>query len=378
MAELIYFDNNSTTRLDDNVLLGMLPYLTESYGNAASQHSFGIKINKTVEHSRGVIAELIGSSPDELIFTSGATESLNIALKGLALQERNNRNKIITVSTEHKAVLDICAYLEQIGFEIVYLPVKNCGLLDLESLKQEIDEQTIAVCVMLVNNETGVIHPIRTIADLCHEKDVLLICDATQALGKMSVDIKELGADLLAFSGHKFHGPKGIGALYVRRGIALAEVVHGGGHETGLRSGTLNVPAIVGMTTAFQIAVRDLEKNRELTRGLRDLLEKELLAIPGTKLNGHPLLRAPNVANITFPGVDAGILIAELQILAVSNGSACASLVFEPSHVLTAMGLSDTEAFAAIRFSLSKYNNRNEVVQVVKLLKDYLRTRVLP
>ncbi|MEB0280704.1 cysteine desulfurase family protein [Mucilaginibacter sp. 10B2] len=374
---LIYFDNNATTRLDQAVLTAMLPYFTELYGNSASQHHFGLELAKIVEQARADIMYYIGGSDGKIIFTSGATESINIALKGVAFEASVGKTKIVTCATEHQAVLDTCAYLEQIGFEIAFLPVDSMGLVSLAHAEQIIDEQTLAVAIMLVNNETGVIQPIHELARLTHRQDALLICDATQAIGKIPVDVDELNVDILIFSGHKFHAPKGIGALYLKRGMKLAAHMHGGGHEYGLRSGTLNVAGIVGLSKALEIAIKNIEQNTMHIKQKRDLLESKLLSIQGTSLNGHPNLRAPNVSNISFPGIDANTFISEMTYLAVANGSACTSAVFEPSHVLRAMGIDNQAAFGAIRFSLSKFNTEAEVEEVVSLIDKYL-LRVTP
>ena len=372
MQEIIYFDNNATTRLDERVLESMLPYLLSEYGNPASQHRFGLNINKKVEDARHTIANFINCASEEVIFTSGATESINLALKGVAFNASGNKNKIVTVTTEHKAVLDTCAYLEQVGFDIVYVPVDSAGLIDIVGLQDAIDINTIAVCVMFANNETGVVQPIKMISEVCHTKRVLLICDATQAVGKVIVDVKDLGVDMLIFSGHKFHGPKGIGALFIRKGIRLSPIIHGGSHEKTLRSGTLNSPAIIGLASACLIASAEMASNAHSIFCLRNKLEQSLLTRPGTKLNGDPVLRLHNVTNITFPDTDANTLISGLPYLAISNGSACTSSVFEPSYVLTAMGVSRSDAYGAIRFSLSKYNTSDEVDRTVRILFDYL------
>ncbi|MFA6245337.1 MAG: cysteine desulfurase family protein [Mucilaginibacter sp.] len=374
---LIYFDNNATTRLDQEVLTAMLPYFTELYGNSASQHHFGLESAKIVDQARANITYNIGGSDGKIIFTSGATESINIALKGVAFEASEKKTKIVTCATEHQAVLDTCAYLEQIGFEIAFLPVDSMGLVSLAHAEQIIDEQTLAVAIMLVNNETGVIQPIRELARLTHHHDALLICDATQAIGKIPVDVDELDVDIMIFSGHKFHAPKGIGALYMKRGGQLAAYMHGGGHEYGIRSGTLNVAGIVGLSKALEIAIENLEQNTMHIKQKRDLLERKLLAIKGTRLNGHPDLRAPNVSNISFLGIDANTFISEMTFLAVANGSACTSAVIEPSHVLRAMGIDNQTAFGAIRFSLSKFNTEAEVEEVVSLISQYL-LRVTP
>lgn len=370
--QLIYLDNNSTTRLDGDVLNAMMPFLTGQYGNPASQHHFGLELKNIIEQARERIATYIGASSAEVVFTSGATEGINIALKGLAFEAAEGRNKIVTVATEHRAVLDTCAYLEQIGFEIVFIPVDNSGLVSYADAESIIDEQTLAVSVMLVNNETGVIQPVAELAQIAHGHGAIMITDATQAMGKISVDVGQLGVDVLIFSAHKFHGPKGIGGLYLKRGLKLSQVVHGGGHERGLRGGTSNVPGIAGMAKALEMAAINLEQNSAQIRHLRDTLELQLLALPGATLNGHPDLRVPNVANISFDKIDANTFISEMTELAISNGSACTSAVLEPSHVLSAMGITNESAFGAIRFSLSKYTTLEEVNQVSDMIKRYI------
>ncbi len=369
---MIYFDNNATTKIDERVLDEMYPFLLDNYANANSTHAAGRSVSAAVERARERIATSISCAPDELVFCSGATEALNIAIKGAAFNALEGRNKIITITTEHKAVLDTCAYLEQVGFELVYLPVDPYGSVSFSKLEKAIDEQTIAVCAMLVNNETGTIQPLAEIARQSRAKGALIICDASQGFGKLPIKVNELDVDMLVLSAHKFHGPKGIGVLYLKKGISLSPISHGGGHEKGLRSGTLNVPLIMGMACACELAVAELDSNSSYVKNLRDRLELELLSIPGAKLNGHPLLRSNNVANISFPGIDANVLITALPELAISNGSACTAAVFEPSHVLLAMGLNHATAFGAIRFSLSKYNTIDEVKETINLMTHYL------
>lgn len=372
MKNLIYLDNNATTQMDERVLESMIPYFTSSYGNPASTHHFGKGINKIVDESRRKIADFIGCRPKELIFTSGATESINLALKGLALHYQDKKNKIITFSTEHKAVLDTCKYLEQIGFEIVILEVDRNGLIDLNDLRDEVDKYTLCVCVMLANNETGVIQPIEEISKIVHQQGALLVCDATQAVGKIPVHVHQIWVDLLAFTGHKFYGPNGIGALYIRQGLQLDTSIHGGGHERGFRSGTLNVPSIVGLATACEIAVGEMKDYHEYISELRDYLEKNLLKVKGAFVNGNVDNRMYNVTNISFPNIDANVLIQQVKQIAISNGSACTSAVFEPSHVLKAMGLTNEEAFGAIRFSIGKYNKFEDIDQALETLSQYL------
>lgn len=354
--EIIYLDNNATTPTDPRVVEAMLPYFTELYANPASNHLFGTQVNQAVKDSREKISQLLGCNANEIIFTSGATEAINLAIKGVAEQNTERARHIVTVSTEHPAVLETCRYMETIGFEVTYLPVDCNGLLDLGQVKNAIRDDTLLVCVMLVNNETGVIQPIIEISALAHEKGAFFMSDATQAVGKIPIDINAMGIDLLAFSGHKFYGPKGIGGLYVRsrrpNKVRLSPIIHGGGHELGVRSGTLNVPGIVGLGTASEIAMLEMNKNKEQIGRLRNELERSLLALPNTSLNGHPEKRLYNVSNICFHGIDADALMIGMEGIVVSNGSACSSTKVEPSHVLTAMGKTPQDAYSSIRFSL--------------------------
>lgn len=369
---IIYFDNNATTQNDKRVLDAMLPFLTENFANPSSTHHFGISANEAIKKSRIQVAEFIRADENEIIFTSGATEAINIAIKGIAESYSIKGKHIITVSTEHYAVLDTCKHLETKGYEITYLPVSRDGLIDLTELKNAIREDTILVCVMYVNNETGVIQPIKNIASIAHEAGSLFITDATQAVGKIEIDVDALGVDLLCLSGHKMYAPKGIGALYVRQQIntiKLPTFIHGGGHERGVRSGTLNVPGIIALAKACEIAQTEMKQDSERISALRDELENELLKIEGSFVNGNRENRIFNTTNICFPNVDANVLIGRMKNIAVSNGSACTSAVVEPSHVLTAMGLSEDEAFGSIRFSLGRYNTKEEVISATQLIK---------
>jgi len=371
---MIYLDNNATTKIDPSVLDAMMPYLTSEYGNSASNHPFGVAINQKIKEARERVAELIQCDATEVIFTSGATESVNIAMKGIAQELKNKGNHIITVSTEHPAVLDTCKALQASGHEITYLAVNSAGLIDLETLKQAIKPTTILISVMYVNNETGVIQPIKAIADIAHEHQIAFMSDATQAVGKLPIAVYELGVDILAFSGHKFYGPKGVGGLFVRNKrpfkVKLSALIHGGGHERGMRSGTLNVPGIVGLGKAAEIARNEMEKNAiEITR-LRLKLEKSLLEIEHAVINGSPTNRLYNVCNIRFKDVDADAIISGLTDMMISNGSACSSTKVEPSHVLKAMGLSDDDSYSSIRISLSKFTTDTEVDTAVKVLKE--------
>lgn len=368
----LYLDYNSTTPIDPRVLDAMLPFLKDNFANPSSTHHFGQNINEKVKEAREQSANFINAEPNELIFTSGATEAINLAIKGVAASYSAKGKHIITVATEHKAVLDTCKDLEKKGFEVTYLPVQKNGLIDLAELQKAIRTDTILVSVMYVNNETGVIQPIKEIAKLAHDKGALFMTDATQAVGKIEIDVNDLGIDLLCFSGHKMYAPKGIGALYVKNKVKLTPQVHGGGHEQGLRSGTLNVPGIIALAKACEIASVEMALNQKNITALRDKLETELLKLPNTSINGIIENRIFNTTNICFKGQDANVLIGRMKNIAVSNGSACSSAVVEPSHVLKAMGLSDEEAFASLRFSLGKYNTDEDVDIVVSKLNELI------
>ncbi len=370
LSKISYIDYNATTPTDPRVLDAMLPFLKENFANPSSTHFFGQSINEKVKQAREQIADFINAESNELIFTSGATEAINIAIKGVAESYSSKGKHIITVSTEHKAVLDTCKDLERKGFEVTYLPVQSNGLINLAELGKAIRLDTILVSVMHVNNETGVIQPIKEIAKLAHEKGALFMTDATQAVGKIEIDVNDLGIDLLCFSGHKMYAPKGIGALYVRNKTKLSPQIHGGGHEQGLRSGTLNVPGIIALAKACEIASEEMDLNKRNISELKDKLETEFLKLPNTSLNGDSENRIFNTTNICFKGQDANVLIGRMKNIAVSNGSACSSAVVEPSHVLKAMGLSDDEAFASLRFSLGKYNTTEDIETLIQKIKE--------
>ncbi|MHA8081505.1 cysteine desulfurase family protein [Aquirufa regiilacus] len=365
-----YLDYNSTTPIDPRVLEAMLPFLKDNFANSSSSHHFGQRIKEMVKQAREQIADFINAESDELIFTSGATEAINIAIKGVAESYFNKGKHIITLSTEHKAVLDTCNDLERKGFEVTYLSVTSNGLIDLEELKLAIRSDTVLVSVMYVNNEIGVIQPIKEIAKLAHETGALFMTDATQAAGKTRIDVNNLGVDLLCFSGHKMYAPKGIGALYIRTKTKLNPQIHGGGHERGLRSGTLNVPGIVALAKACELASEEMDLNQKSISILRDKLEAELLQLPNTSINGVSENRIYNTTNIRFIGQDANILIGRMKNIAVSNGSACSSSVIEASHVLKAIGLNDDDAFASLRFSLGKFNTMEDIDSVIQTIKE--------
>lgn len=374
--KLIYFDNNATTPIDKRVLDTMFPFLTNNFANPSSTHSFGLSVEKAVKNARIQVAELIGAEENEIIFTGGSTEAINIALKGVAENYSTKGKHIITVSTEHHAVLETCKHLENKGYEVTYLSVNKDGLINLSELRESLRKDTIIVCVMFANNETGVIQPIMDIASLAHEVGVLFMTDATQAAGRIAIDVDSLGIDLLCMSGHKMYAPKGIGALYVRRRInrvKLPTYTHGGGQEGGLRSGTLNVPGIVALGKACEISQQEMKQDGVRISLLRDELEGRLLRISGTFVNGTTQKRIFNTTNICFPGSDANVLIGRMKNVAVSNGSACTSAVVEPSHVLIAMGLSEYDAFGSIRFSLGRFNNKEEVQRIVEIFNTQIK-----
>jgi cysteine desulfurase len=369
LKNFIYLDNNASTQIDDRVLNAMLPFFSDIYANANSIHQLGIKANEAVKVARGQVSELIGATTNEVIFTSGATEAINIAIKGVAENYVSKGKHIVTVSTEHSAVLDTCRDLERRGYELTYLSVKKDGLIDLKELKSVLCKDTILVSVMYVNNEIGVLQPIKEIADLAHSVDALFFSDCTQAVGKIPVNVDDFGIDLMCFSGHKIYAPKGVGTLYFRqrnKNVKISPLFHGGGHEKGLRSGTLNVSGIVGLGKACEIAQNEMVLNSEKIIKLRDKLENGLLKISGTSLNGNVEKRIFHVSNIAFHGLNASILMGKMKNLAVSNGAACSSMVIEPSHVLKAMMLTDEEAFSSIRFSLGKFNTENEIDEVLQ------------
>ena len=369
----VYMDNHATTRVDPRVLDAMLSYFTEKYGNAASRnHEFGWKAEEAVENARGQIAHLIHASPKEIIFTSGATESDNLALKGVAEAYRAKGNHIVTQVTEHKAVLDVCKHLEKSDVEVSYLPVNKDGLIDLDDLRRAITPKTILISIMHANNEIGVVQPIEEIGRIAKEKGVLFFVDAAQSVGKIAVDVEKSGIDLLAVSAHKIYGPKGVGALYVRRKnprVELSPMIDGGGHERGLRSGTLNVPGIVGFGKACELCEKEIAAEGERQRALRDKLKDGILSqLEDTFINGSMTHRLPHNLNLSFAGVEGDALLMGINDVAVSSGSACTSATLEPSYVLRALGVSEDLAHSSIRFGLGRFNTEEEV--------DYVTGRV--
>ncbi len=369
MDRLIYLDNNATTPLDPRVLAVMMPYLTTQFANASSvTHRAGRAAAAAVEKAREQVAAFIGASPEEIMFTSGATESINMVLKGVFERYQTKGRHFITCQTEHKAVLDTFAYLEKKGAEVTYLPVRQDGSLDLALLEQAIRKDTVLLVLMQANNETGVLHPVQEVADIAASHRVLFFCDATQAAGKVPIDVAETGVDLLCLSGHKLYGPKGVGALYVRRKsrrIQTGVLLHGGGQENKLRAGTLNVPGIVGLGEAAAIAQRESAAESARLVEWRDELEKELTALPATFVNGKGTPRLPNVSNIAFRHLRADQIMTALPDIALASGSACVSGTRDPSHVLKAMGLSDADAHASLRFSLGRFTTEADIQECI-------------
>jgi len=362
----VYLDHNATTPCDPRVVEAMLPYFTKSFGNAASRnHSFGWQAEEAVDYAREQVAKLIGAEPKEIIFTSGATESGNLATKGVFETYAAKGRHIITCNIEHKAVLDTCSHLEKEGAEITYLKVKKNGIIDLAELEAAIKPETILIAIMYANNEIGTLMPVREIGAIAKKKGVLFFCDATQAVGKIPVDVNKDGIDLMAFSAHKLYGPKGIGALYVRRKnprVRLTAQMDGGGHERGMRSGTLNVPGIVGFGKACDICAQEMQVESERTKTLRNKLEQALLKLEEAYLNGDKEHRLPNVTNISFKYVEGeGLLMGFNKNIAVSSGSACTSASIEPSYVLKALGLGDDLAHSSIRFGIGRFTTEEEI-----------------
>jgi len=371
----IYLDYNSTTPCDPRVVAAMLPYFTEKFGNAASRsHAFGWEGEEAVTQAREQVAALIGAEPGEIVFTSGATEGDNLALKGVFELYASKGNHIITVVTEHKAVLDSCHHIERLGGAVTWLPVDAEGLIDLRELEAAIRPSTVLIAVMYANNEIGVIQPVKEISAIARKHGILFFTDATQAVGKIPVDVNRDGIDLLALSAHKIYGPKGIGALYVRRKdprVRLTAQMDGGGHEKGMRSGTLNVPAIVGMGKACALCAAEMETDAIRIARLRDRLEAGLLAIEGAHVNGSRAHRLPQTTNISFSYVDGQALLAGLgKDVALSSGSACTSASMEPSYVLTALGLGEDLAHSSLRLGLGRWTTEEEVDYAIGRIAD--------
>ena len=376
----IYLDNNATTPMDPRVLEAMLPYFNTKFGNAASRnHAFGWAAEEGVDYAREQVAKLIGANEKEIIFTSGATESDNLAIKGVFEMYRDKGNHIITCVTEHKAVLDACKHVEKMGGVVTYLPVQSDGLIDLAELEAAMTEKTILVAIMHGNNEIGVIQPIKEIAAIAHKHGALFMTDATQTVGKIPVDVNAEGIDLMAFTAHKMYGPKGVGALYVRRKnprVKVTAQMDGGGHERGMRSGTLNVPGIVGLGKACELCRLEMGDDAKRLSKLRDKLQASLTELEESYVNGNLIHRLPHVANISFKYVEGEGLMMAMKDLAVSSGSACTSASLEPSYVLKSLGLSDDLAHSSIRFGLGRFTTEEEVdfaIEQTKKAVNHLR-----
>jgi cysteine desulfurase len=362
----IYLDNHATTPVDPRVLEAMLPYFTEKFGNAASKsHAYGWEAEAAVDSAREQIAKLIGAAAKEIVITSGATESDNLAIKGVAESYRDKGNHIVTCVTEHKAVLDSCKVLQKHGFDVTYLPVRSDGLIDVERLKAALTDKTILISIMAANNEIGTLNPIKEIGRLAKERNILFHTDATQGVGKMPINVEAMGIDLLSLTAHKMYGPKGVGALYVRSTkprVKLTPSIDGGGHERGMRSGTLNVPGIVGLGKACEISQKEMAAEGERLIALRERLKDGLLAeLDEVYINGHAVERLPGNLNMSFAYIEGESLLMGLKEIAVSTGSACTSASLEPSYVLKAIGLADELAYSAIRFGLGRFTTAEEI-----------------
>jgi cysteine desulfurase len=371
MERPIYLDSHSTTPVDERVLAAMIPYFTEHFGNPSSiNHLYGWEAEAAVKQTREILAEALNAAPEEIVFTSGATEANNLAIKGVAEAYFEKGQHIITVVTEHSAVLDPCNYLKTLGFDISILPVKKDGIIDLKELEKTFRPDTILVSVMAANNEIGVLQPLAEIGEMCGERGVLFHSDAAQAIGKIPLDVQAMKIDLMSLTAHKVYGPKGIGALYVRRRnprVKLAPQQHGGGHERGMRSGTLYTPQIVGFGKAVELGLQYLETENQRLMELRENLWEKLSQLQGIHLNGHPTQRLAGNLNISVEDVDGAALLLGLQsVMAVSSGSACSSVTTAPSHVLTALGHSEQLAYASIRFGIGRFNTVEEIEKVGK------------
>ncbi len=374
----IYLDNNATTPMDPRVLESMIPYFTEHFGNAASRnHPFGWEAEEAVDYAREQVAKLVGADPKEIIFTSGATEGDNLAIKGVYEMYASKGNHIITAVTEHKAVLDTCKHIEKLGGEVTFLPVQPDGLIDLKELEAAIRPTTILIAIMYANNEIGVIQPVREISAIARKHGVLFFTDATQAVGKIPVDVNKDGIDLMTFSGHKMYGPKGVGALYVRRKnprVKVTAQMDGGGHERGMRSGTLNVPGIVGFGKACELARLEMEEESKRLSKLRDKLENALLQIEESYVNGNREHRLPHVTNISFKYVEGeGLMMGFNKNIALSSGSACTSASLEPSYVLKALGLGDDLAHSSLRFGLGRFTTDEQIDYTIEQVTNTVK-----
>jgi len=366
----VYLDYAATTPVDPRVLEAMKPYFYKKFGNSMSLHSFGLEAKQALEESRETVTKFMNANSEEVIFTGSATESINSVIKGIAFANKEKGKHIITSAIEHHAVLESCKWLEEQGFEITYLPVDMYGFVDLEKLENSIKKDTVLVSIMHANNEIGTIEPIEEIGKICKEKDVLFHTDAVQGFGKIPIDVNKMNIDLLSLSAHKFYGPKGVGATFIRKGTKIDPLLHGGGHEFGLRSSTENIAGIVGLAEAVRLREKEMKPEAAKLTKLRDYLIKNVLKIENSYLNGHPTKRLPNNANFWFAFIEGEALIIQLDSygIAASTGSACSSSILEPSHVLMAIGLKHEEAHGSLRLSLGKYTTKSEIDYAIKVL----------
>ena len=366
----VYLDYAATTPLDPKVLEAMKPYFYKKFGNSMSLHSFGLEAKQALEESRETVAKFMNAKAEEIVFTGSATESINFVLKGIAFANKEKGKHIITSSIEHHAVLESCKWLEKQGFKITYLPVDKYGFIDMEKLKSSIRDDTILVSIMHANNEIGTIEPIEEIGKICKEKEILFHTDAVQSFGKLPIDVNKMNVDLLSLSAHKFYGPKGVGATFIRSGTKIEPLLHGGGHEFGLRSSTENIAGIVGLGEAVRLRTKEMNSEAKKLTKLRDYLIKNILKIENSHLNGHPIKRLANNANFWFAFIEGEALIVQLDSygIAASTGSACSSSTLEPSHVLMAIGLKHEEAHGSLRLSLGKYTTKADIDYTIKVL----------
>lgn len=374
---MIYMDHSATSPVDREVFKAMEPYFMDSFGNASTLYSLGRDARKAMESSRKQVASLIGADTSEIVFTSGGTESDNIAIKGVAYKLKNKGNHIITSNIEHPAVDETCKYLEKNGFKVTYLPVREDGIINVSDLEDAITDKTILITIMHANNEIGTIQPVAEIGEIARQNKIYFHTDAVQSVGKIPVNVKDLMVDMLSISAHKLYGPKGIGALYIRKGVRLEPIIHGGGHEKGIRPGTENVAGIVGLGKACEIAEEKLDETAHYVSSMRDeIIKRVLYEIDESYLNGHPTKRLPNNINFRFTGIEGESLVLHLDAknIASSTGSACSSKKLEPSHVLMALGLEEVQAHGSLRLSLGKENKIEDVDYVVESIKDSVGT----
>ncbi|MDD1774677.1 MAG: cysteine desulfurase NifS [Methanobacterium sp.] len=373
----MYMDHSATSPVDPEVFKAMEPYFVNSYGNASTLYSLGREARKAMEESRKMVASLIRAKPDEIIFTSGGTESDNIAIKGIAYRLRDKGNHIITSNIEHPAVDETCKYLENNGFKVTYLPAGEDGIINTNDLEEAIIDKTILITIMHANNEIGTIQPIKEIGAIAREKKIVFHTDAVQSVGKIPVNVDDLNVDMLSLSAHKLYGPKGVGALYIKKGVRVEPIIHGGGHEKGIRPGTENVAGIVGLGKACQIAEENLYETAQYVASIRDeIIKKVLEQIEKSYLNGHPTNRLPNNINFRFTGIEGESLVLHLDAkgIASSTGSACSSKKLEPSHVLMALGLKEVDAHGSLRLTLGKENKKEEIDYIVDSIKNAVET----